>query len=128
MREGRLKHFPDVHISDTPRVKRDIPDFDPALEFVYTKRELLQLAEKILLEDEKPSSESPVWLNVNQLKQRLKHEIYCSAGVPDPSIVSGLYWRTHPEGRRWRTPAQRKETRPNRKGVMAETLSQPFYF
>lgn len=60
MRGGKLTHFPDVHISDTLRIKRDIPDFDPALEFVYSQRELLLLAEKLLLEDQKPGDESPV--------------------------------------------------------------------
>jgi hypothetical protein len=97
----RLKHFPDVHISDLGRVKSEVPDFDPALEFEYTQRELLLLAEKMLLEDKKPAEEHPVWLNVAKIKDRLKHEIYCANGIPDPSIVQGLYWRTHPNGRPW---------------------------
>jgi hypothetical protein len=106
--KGRsLRHFPDVHISDPSRLKRDVPDFDPALEFAYTKRELLLLAEKILLEDEKPPYEEPAWLNVATMKVRLKHEIYCANGIPDPSFASGLYWRTHPEGRPWRTAKER---------------------
>lgn len=106
---GRLKHFPDVHISDVSNIKREVPDFDPALEFAYTKRELLLLAEKILLEDDKPGHERPAYLSANRLLHRLKREIYCANGTPDPSFVSGLYWRTHPEGRKWKTQEQRKE-------------------
>lgn len=85
-----------------------MPDYDPDLAPYYTQRELLLLTEKILLTDEKPANEAPVWLNVDRLKDRYKHEIYCSAGIPDPAIASGLYWRTHPDGRRWRTPAERR--------------------
>lgn len=48
MRGGSLKHFPDVHISDHSGIKQRVPEFDPALEFEYSKRELLLLAEKIL--------------------------------------------------------------------------------
>lgn len=110
LRGGSLKHFPDVHISDCSAVKRLVPDFDPDLEFEYTQRELLLLAEKILLED-KPPYEHPAWLNASTMKERLKHEIYVANGIPDPSISSGLYWRTHPEGRKWRSA---KDRRPGR--------------
>ena len=100
--------MPDVHLSDVSAIKREVPDYNPALEFEYTKRELLLLAEKMLLEDEKPCREDPAWLNADRYKHRSKHEIYCAAGTPDPAIASGLYWRTHPEGRRWRTPEERR--------------------
>lgn len=108
LRGGRLKHFPDVHISDHSAIRRSVPDFEPELEFEYTKRELLLLAEKMLLEDEKPSSEHPAWLSAPKMKDRMRHEIYVASGIPDPSIASGLYWRTHPEGRRWRTVGERR--------------------
>ncbi len=108
MRGGSLRHFPDVHISDPSAVKRLVPDFDPDLEFEYSPRELTLLAEKILLEDRKPPYEHPAWQNASTLKDRLRHEIYCASGVPDPSIASGLYWRTHPNGRKWRTVAERR--------------------
>lgn len=39
---------------------------------------------------------------------RRKREIYCNAGSPDPSIVVGLYNRTHPSGRKVNTKEQRK--------------------
>jgi hypothetical protein len=37
-------------------------------------------------------------LTQDSLRYRLKREIYNVNGVPDPSIVSGMYWRTHPLG------------------------------
>lgn len=108
LRGGSLKHFPDVHISDPSAVKRLVPDFDPDLEFEYTPRELILLAEKILLKDEKPPYEDPAWQNAATLKARLRHEVYVASGIPDPAIASGLYWRTHPEGRPWKTVEQRR--------------------
>jgi hypothetical protein len=108
IRGENLKHFPNVHISDVWSIKREIPDFDPALEFEYTRRELLLLAEKILLEDQKPPYEEPAWLNGPTMNDRIKREIYCSAGTPDPSIVEGMYWRTHPQGRPWLSEDERR--------------------
>jgi hypothetical protein len=99
--QKRGRNFSDVHLSDPTNIKKDVPDFDPELEFEYTPRELLLLAEKMLLEDEKPPYEYPAWLNGSAMRDRLKREIYCSAGTPDPSIVEGMYWRTHPDGRPW---------------------------
>lgn len=103
VRGGHLKHkdFLDVHITDPSRIKEDVPDFDPEREFEYSARELLLLAEKILLEDPKPSKEHPAWLSAQKLRMRQKREIYVASGIPDPSIESGLYWRTHPNGRPW---------------------------
>lgn len=111
LRGGSLRHFPDVHISDHSGIRQHVPDFDPDLEFEYSQRELLLIAEKILLEDEKSSGEHPAWLHTPQMKDRLRHEIYCAAGTPDPSIVSGMYWRTHPEGRPWVPEDIRRATR-----------------
>lgn len=34
------------------------------------------------------------------LANRKKREIYNKNGKPDPSFVSGLYWRQHPHGRK----------------------------
>jgi hypothetical protein len=96
-------------LSQVSAIKRDIPDFDPALEHLYTPRELTLLAEKILLTDPKPCTESPMWLNARMYLKRSCREIYTKAGSPDPSIVSGLYWRTHPDGRGVHTLAQRKD-------------------
>jgi hypothetical protein len=43
------------------------------------------------------------------LDQRKKREIYTTEGVPDPSIVSGIYNRTHPEGRKVNSDDQRRK-------------------
>jgi len=100
--QGRsLKHFPDVHLTDSWTIRHEVPDFDPALAQEYTRRELALLAEKILLEDPKLCTEHPAWLSVGRLRERQRREIYCAAGTPDPNIVAGMYWRTHPEGRKW---------------------------
>jgi hypothetical protein len=91
--------IPDVHLTDSTRIKQLIPDFDPELEFNYSPRELLLLAEKILLEDPKKPYEEPSWLNGGSLRHRTRREIYVQSGTPDPSIESGMFWRTHPRGR-----------------------------
>lgn len=112
VRGGHLKHedFPDTHITDSSRIKAEIPDFDSDREFEYTARELLLLAEKILLEDPKPPREHPTWLSARKLRQRQKCEIYVANGTPDPSVESGMYWRTHPDGRPWVPEHLRRRT------------------
>lgn len=40
---------------------------------------------------------------------RRRREIYTTVGLPDPSIVQGLYNRTHPQGRKVNSPEQRKK-------------------
>ena len=39
---------------------------------------------------------------------RKKREIYCKAGKPDPNIVSGIYNRQHPQGRKVNSKDQRR--------------------
>lgn len=51
--------------------------------------------------------EDPI-LFEEHLASRKRREIYNSVGVPDPSIQSGLYNRTHPEGRKVNSPEQRR--------------------
>lgn len=43
------------------------------------------------------------------LHSRKRREIYTSVGTPDPNIVSGIYNRTHPKGRKVNSPEQRKK-------------------
>jgi hypothetical protein len=43
------------------------------------------------------------------LAQRRRREIYTQEGVPDPNIVSGIYNRVHPQGRKVNTDKQRKD-------------------
>src|ERR1700747_544674 len=90
------KNFPrNVHMTDY-RDLRDLPDYDPSLEFAYTAWELHVLAEKMLLEDEKKPGDDPAYLTMDMYHNRQRREIICSNGVPDPAVLSGLYWRVHP--------------------------------
>lgn len=41
-------------------------------------------------------------------QSRRRREIYTSLGTPDPSIVAGIYNRTHPQGRKVNSEEQRK--------------------
>lgn len=84
-------------LSDHTRIKNEVPDFQEGID--YTPRELLLLAEKMLIKDPKPVNEAPAILLIPHLRDRQKREIYNQNGVPDPSICEGLYWRTHPQGR-----------------------------
>lgn len=43
------------------------------------------------------------------LQTRRKREIYTQVGTPDPSIVTGMYNRTHPQGRKVNSEEQRKK-------------------
>jgi hypothetical protein len=43
------------------------------------------------------------------LKNRQRREIYTTIGTPDPNIVSGLFNRTHPQGRKVNSADQRKK-------------------
>lgn len=54
------------------------------------------------------NSENPV-LFEEHLIQRKRREIYTTEGVPDPNIVSGIYNRSHPQGRKINTNKQRRE-------------------
>lgn len=72
----------------------------------YSKRQLGLMAEKMLNEQHlttKDAREDPVILLFHTYKERRRREIYVGSGTPDPSIVSGMYWRTHPKGRSFRT-------------------------
>lgn len=42
------------------------------------------------------------------LYSRKRREIYNQNGVPDPSINEGMFWRTHPQGRKVNSDDQRK--------------------
>ena len=40
---------------------------------------------------------------------RKRREIYTTIGTPDPSIQQGMYYRTHPQGRKVNSKEQRKK-------------------
>ena len=52
--------------------------------------------------------ENPI-LFEEHFQSRKRREIYTSAGVPDPNIVSGIYNRTHPQGRKVNSLEQRRK-------------------
>lgn len=92
-------------LSEVTEIKRQVPEYDPEVD--YTPNELKLITEAILLRDPKPWNEEPIWLHMEQLLRRAKREVYTSAGTPDPSIVQGMYWRTHPDGRGVNSDEQR---------------------
>ena len=78
-------------------ILRTVPEWDPKA--TYTPNELLLQAERFLCLDPKPLQEDPAVLRLDRLQERTRREIYNENGIPDPSIVQGLYWRSHPQGR-----------------------------
>ncbi len=51
--------------------------------------------------------ENPI-LFKEHFESRRRREIYCEVGTPDPSIVQGSYNKSHPNGRKINSDAQRK--------------------
>ena len=35
------------------------------------------------------------WLSPNQYEARLRYEVFCAAGHPDPEIIVGMFWRCY---------------------------------
>jgi hypothetical protein len=54
------------------------------------------------------NGENPILFD-EHLQSRKRREIYTTGGVPDPGIVSGIYNRTHPKGRKVNSEEQRKK-------------------
>jgi hypothetical protein len=52
--------------------------------------------------------ENPILFEEHLIKRK-KREIYCVAGTPDPSIESGLYNKSHPQGRKVNTKEDRQK-------------------
>ena len=84
----------------------------------YTARELEQLANQVLRDDARSVDEEtgkergiggkdPI-LFEEHLYQRQKREILNENGVPEPGLVSGIYYRSHPEGRKVNSEEQRR--------------------
>lgn len=84
----------------------------------YTPGELDLMADEILraqsraidIETGKPKGikgDAPI-LFEEHLYARKRREIYNQNGTPDPSINEGMFWRTHPQGRKVNSDAQRR--------------------
>lgn len=104
-RKGRTA-FGGIRLGDHKRIREEVPDIEEDAK--YSEAELLLLAEKILIEDSRGVKDEPAILLVPHMRHRQAHEVYTAQGVPDPSIVQGMYWRTHPNGRAFRTDAEGK--------------------
>jgi hypothetical protein len=52
--------------------------------------------------------EDPI-LFEEHIQSRRRREIYTAVGTPDPEIVSGMYNRTHPQGRKVNSLEQRRK-------------------
>ena len=97
-----------INIIDWSRIKVEVLKYREGVN--YSREELELLAEKILIEDPLPISSAPQILLEGHLRDRRRKEINASEGVVDPAIVSGLYNRTHPQGRGWTYPDERVDT------------------
>ena len=97
--------------ADRRKIPYDEVEPEQAPEYVegrrYSKYELSLMADELLAGQHLLGH--PVFLTKDQLKQRRKREIYVSTGIPDPSVTSGLYWRTHPQGRKVNSDEQRQK-------------------
>jgi hypothetical protein len=81
-----------------------VPDYEEGVR--YNERQLGYLADKMLILNPDPDRPVLFWAQVRSRKRR---EILTDRGVPDPSIVQGMYWRTHPRGRAWWNYEERQD-------------------
>lgn len=101
--------------------EEDLPPYDQAKadRGGYSGRELTFYANKILREaaNEVDAStgktrgiggDNPILFEEHE-RARKRREIYNTNGVPDPSLVAGIYNRSHPEGRKINSPEARKK-------------------
>ncbi len=103
------------------RQKPDHIEFDPekAKAGKYTKTQLEIIADQMLREQANEIEEEtgkkrglkgddPI-LFYEHLRQRRRREIHSNSGMVDPSVVSGMYWRSDPSGRKVNNEAARKK-------------------
>ena len=101
-----------------PSFHKDDPlDYDE--DRSYSAKELEQLADQLLrahansVDPETGKKRSIGGKNsilfAQHLYERQKREILNENGVPEPSLVKGFYYRTHPEGRKVNSPEQRQK-------------------
>lgn len=100
--------FKPIELTDWSRIRDEVLEYREGIK--YSREELALLAEKYLIEDPRRSNDDPPILLEAHLRERHRKEIYANDGVVDPEIQSGLYWRTHPQGRGWMTPEERRKS------------------
>lgn len=99
-----MNKYEDLTITD--------PEWDQfSLEGQFTPGQLDHFTDMILRADvragNKLKGENPI-LFQEHIKTRYKREIYNQNGIPDPSIQQGIFYRTHPEGRKVNSEEARK--------------------
>mgnify|MGYP000287601366 CR=1 FL=1 len=99
-----MNKYEDLTITD--------PEWDQfSLEGQFTPSQLDHFTDMILRADvragNKLKGENPI-LFQEHIKTRYKREIYNQNGIPDPSIQQGIFYRTHPEGRKVNSEEARK--------------------
>jgi hypothetical protein len=80
--------------------------FDPVRQYGYTGQQLEDYASMIIWRGGEPVKHGV--LLPQHLKHRVRHEIYCGSGQPDPTFLQGMYWRVHVDGLRWNSEEDRK--------------------
>lgn len=83
-----------------------LEDFDPNKEWA---RDELDHFGTLMMKEAQPLTEDPVVLDYNRYRERVKREIYLSSGNMDNIVSPGMYWRTHPNGRRVNSDEQKKK-------------------
>lgn len=110
VKKGSRKHIVQAFGVNLQSSKQDIleavPWFDPRRK--YTNNQKLLIAEKWLHMDPLPWQSHPAILGSGHLAARRSREIQVASGTPDPSIVQGMYNRTHPNGRKVSSDEARK--------------------
>ena len=92
----------------------DIADFDPEKD--YSAADLEAYTDMLLWEDAQKNPDGPKVLFQEHIENRWNREVLNKYGVPDDEITHSqspdgqtIYNRTHPEGRRVNSSAQRKK-------------------
>lgn len=83
----------------------------------YTPRELSMIADQLLADDanaidpETGKRKGIKGDNAILLSERQDYDkwVQNKNGYPEPEIASGMYWRTHPEGRKVNSKEQREK-------------------
>lgn len=73
----------------------------------YSTADLELMADDIIFSDDDWEPDGAI-LKDEMLWMRKKREIYTAAGIADPHVQSGMYWRTHPQGRMFHTAEERE--------------------
>lgn len=103
---ANLRSEPMPRSKSTMDLIKDAPEYEEGMS--YQAWQIIAMSHAILYEaarKEDPMLRNGIFgdgiLSEEQVSYRKRREIYTTKGTPDPSIVSGIYWRTHPQGRKF---------------------------